>query len=53
MLEGLTDIDDGEAYIDGIDVRKHPYDVKKIIGVQLQTCKSKCKSGVSLSSSWI
>ena len=36
MLEGLNDIDEGEAYIDGIDVRKHPYDVKKIIGVQLQ-----------------
>ncbi len=36
MLEGLNDIDEGEAYIDGIDVRKHPHDVKKIIGVQLQ-----------------
>lgn len=36
MLEGLSDIDEGEAYVDGIDVRKHPYDVKKIIGVQLQ-----------------
>ena len=36
MLEGLTDIDAGEAHVDGIDVRKHPYDVKKIIGVQLQ-----------------
>ena len=36
MLEGLNDIDEGEAYIDGIDVRKHPHEVKKIIGVQLQ-----------------
>ncbi len=36
MLEGLTDIDQGEAFIDGIDVKKFPYKVKKIIGVQLQ-----------------
>ncbi len=36
MLEGLSDIDEGEARIDGIDVRTHPYDVKQIIGVQLQ-----------------
>lgn len=36
MLEGLTDIDDGTAIIDGIDVRTNPYQVKKIIGVQLQ-----------------
>ncbi len=37
MLEGLTDIDEGEAHVGGIDVRLHPYEVKKIIGVQLQT----------------
>ena len=36
MLEGLVDIDDGSAYIDGIDVKANPYAVKKIIGVQLQ-----------------
>jgi ABC-2 type transport system ATP-binding protein len=36
MLEGLSDIDAGEAIIDGIDVKKHPYKVKEIIGVQLQ-----------------
>ena len=36
MLEGVNDIDEGEAFIDGIDVRKHPHEVKKIIGVQLQ-----------------
>ena len=36
MLEGLTDIDGGEAFIDGIDVQARPYEVKQIIGVQLQ-----------------
>ena len=36
MLEGLNDIDGGEAFIDGISVRDNPYKVKEIIGVQLQ-----------------
>jgi ABC-2 type transport system ATP-binding protein len=36
MLEGLTDIDEGEAYIDGICVNTRPYEVKRVIGVQLQ-----------------
>lgn len=36
MLEGLTDIDGGTATVDGIPVNERPYDVKKIIGVQLQ-----------------
>jgi len=36
MLEGLVDIDGGTAFIDGIDVNANPFDVKKIIGVQLQ-----------------
>lgn len=36
MLEGLTDIDSGEAAIDGVDVKRHPHEVKEIIGVQLQ-----------------
>jgi ABC-2 type transport system ATP-binding protein len=36
MLEGLKDIDDGLALIDGISVNSHPYQVKQIIGVQLQ-----------------
>jgi ABC-2 type transport system ATP-binding protein len=36
MLEGLTDIDSGEAFIDGINVKEHPYAIKQIIGVQLQ-----------------
>jgi ABC-2 type transport system ATP-binding protein len=36
MLEGLIDIDEGEALVDGINVNKDPYAVKQIIGVQLQ-----------------
>ncbi len=36
MIEGLTDIDGGQALVDGIDVTSNPYAVKKIIGVQLQ-----------------
>ena len=37
MLEGLTDIDEGSANIDGIDVGSRPFEVKEIIGVQLQS----------------
>ena len=37
MLEGLTNIDSGEVFIDGINVNDDPYAVKKIIGVQLQS----------------
>lgn len=36
MIEGLTDIDEGEAWIDGISVNREPYLTKKLIGVQLQ-----------------
>jgi ABC-2 type transport system ATP-binding protein len=36
MLEGLTDIDEGEANICGFDVTKDPHKVKELIGVQLQ-----------------
>ena len=36
MLEGLKDIDGGNAFIDSINVQDHPYQVKQIIGVQLQ-----------------
>lgn len=36
MLEGLNDIDGGEATIDGISVADNPYKVKEVIGVQLQ-----------------
>ena len=37
MLEGLTSIDRGNVFINEIDVTKQPYEVKKIIGVQLQS----------------
>ena len=36
MLEGLIDLDGGEAFIDDINVETHPFAVKQIIGVQLQ-----------------
>ncbi len=36
MLEGLNDIDGGEAFIDGVSVSSDPYKVKEVIGVQLQ-----------------
>ena len=36
MLEGLKDIDGGTAFINSINVQDHPYQVKQIIGVQLQ-----------------
>ena len=37
MLEGLSVIDGGDVLIDNIDVKKNPYQVKKTIGVQLQS----------------
>lgn len=37
MIEALRPIDGGEVTLDGIDVRKHPDQVKKIIGIQLQS----------------
>ena len=37
MLEGLSDIDGGEIFVNGINVKNNPYEVKKIIGVQLQS----------------
>ena len=37
MLEGLKEIDEGTALIDGIDVSIDHYNVKKVIGVQLQS----------------
>ena len=37
MLEGLSVIDGGDVLVDSIDVKKNPYQVKKIIGVQLQS----------------
>lgn len=36
MIEGLTDIDSGDAFVDGISVSKNPNKVKELIGVQLQ-----------------
>ncbi len=36
ILEGLRDLDSGEAFIDGLDVSKEQRRVKGIIGVQLQ-----------------
>ena len=40
MIEGLTDIDAGEARIAGLDVKTEPHKVKEIIGVQLQANES-------------
>jgi ABC-2 type transport system ATP-binding protein len=37
MLEGLCVIDGGDVLVDNIEVKKNPYQVKKIIGVQLQS----------------
>lgn len=37
MIEALRPIDDGTVELDGINVREHPYAVKEIIGIQLQS----------------
>jgi ABC-2 type transport system ATP-binding protein len=37
ILEGLRDADAGEVLVAGIDVRKDPHGVKRVIGVQLQS----------------
>jgi len=37
MIETLRDIDGGSATIDGVDVAKHPYQIRGMIGVQPQT----------------
>ncbi len=37
MIETLREIDGGSASIDGIDVAKHPYEIRRIIGVQPQS----------------
>lgn len=37
MIETLRGIDGGEAVIDGINVAKRPKDIRRIIGVQMQT----------------
>lgn len=37
MIETLRPIDGGSAVLDGIDVSKRPKDIRRIIGVQMQT----------------
>jgi ABC-2 type transport system ATP-binding protein len=37
MIETLREIDGGTATIDGVDVAKHPYKIRSMIGVQPQT----------------
>src|SRR5882757_7171694 len=37
MIETLREIDGGTATIDGVDVAKHPYQIRGMIGVQPQT----------------
>src|SRR5579885_886426 len=37
MIESIRQIDGGSATIDGIDVAKHPQQIKYMIGVQQQT----------------
>ena len=37
MIETLRPIDSGSVLLDGIDVRKEPQNVKRLIGVQLQS----------------
>ncbi len=37
MIEGMRPIDEGAATIDGVDVRANPREVKRRIGIQLQS----------------
>jgi ABC-2 type transport system ATP-binding protein len=37
MIEGMRPIDEGTATIDGVDVRRDPREVKRRIGIQLQS----------------
>jgi ABC-2 type transport system ATP-binding protein len=37
MIEGMRPIDEGSAVIDGVDVREDPREVKRRIGIQLQS----------------
>ncbi|MGH2418248.1 MAG: ABC transporter ATP-binding protein [Candidatus Limnocylindria bacterium] len=37
MIEGMRPIDSGDAAIDGVDVRANPREVKRRIGIQLQS----------------
>jgi ABC-2 type transport system ATP-binding protein len=47
MLEALRPIDGGSAIIDGIDVSKNPYEIRKIIGVQPQSPSFQDKTKLS------
>jgi ABC-2 type transport system ATP-binding protein len=37
MMESMRDIDGGSVIVCGIDVKKHPLRIKKLIGIQLQS----------------
>ena len=37
ILEGMREPDSGTALVNGIDVQKYPREVKKVIGIQLQS----------------
>jgi ABC-2 type transport system ATP-binding protein len=37
MIEGMRPIDSGTALVDGVDVRQNPREVKRRIGIQLQS----------------
>jgi len=37
ILEGMREPDSGTALVNGIDVKKYPREVKKVIGIQLQS----------------
>ena len=37
MIESLRPIDSGEVILDGVDVKKDPKEIKKIIGIQLKS----------------
>ncbi|HVQ43973.1 MAG TPA: ABC transporter ATP-binding protein [Candidatus Saccharimonadia bacterium] len=37
MIEGLRSITSGSVTLDGLDVQRHPYEVKERIGIQLQS----------------
>src|ERR687895_1310356 len=37
MIEGMRPIDSGTALVDGVDVKQNPREVKRRIGIQLQS----------------